>query len=283
MDWSEKMNRAMDYIERNLEGGISYDLIAREACCSTYHLQRMFPYLTGVTLSEYIRLRRLTLAAVDLKTTDQKVIDIALKYGYEAPEAFSRAFKAFHHLTPEKAREKNAAVKSCPRVSFPVIQKGDGKMKYRITQRKAFQIFGVSAEISTDQALAFEQVPRFFRECDENGVTETINRILGRFDDNYTISALYDYTETSFRYMLGNFMPEGLTLPDGFSVLTVPASTWAVFDVPDCDMQAVWPRIHTEWFPSSGYEIAEGPQFEMYYGLAGHENGFGEIWIPVRK
>jgi AraC family transcriptional regulator len=94
---------------------------------------------------------------------------------------------------------------------------------------------------------------------------------------------LYDHTETTFKYMLCNFLPRGLSVPEKFTVLDIPAATWAVFDVPDCDMQSAWRRIWSEWFPASGYESVEGISFEMYYGLASHENGVGEIWIPVRK
>ena len=156
-------------------------------------------------------------------------------------------------------------------------------MKYRITQREAFRVFGVYEGISTNQETAFEQVPQFFRKCDEDLVPDKINSLLGRFNDNHTVSALYDYSENTFKYMLCQFLPKGLSLPDKFTVLEVPAATWAAFDVPDCEIQAMWKRIWTEWFPTSGYESVKSVQFEMYYGLASHENVFGEIWIPVKK
>lgn len=156
-------------------------------------------------------------------------------------------------------------------------------MNYRIEQREAFQVFGVYTEISTSQEQAFKQVPLFFKKCDEDGTTDSINDLLGRFHDNYTISAMYDFSETIFKYMLCNFLPKGLSIPSNFTTLSAPSSTWAIFDVPNCDMQSMWKRIWTEWFPTSEFEAAEGVQFEMYYGLANHQNGFGEIWIPVRK
>lgn len=156
-------------------------------------------------------------------------------------------------------------------------------MKYRITEREAFNVFGVYTTVSNDQEVAFKQVPEFFQKCDDELVPDKINELLGRFNDNHTISALYDHHEDSFKYMLCQFMPKGLVLPDTFTVLNVPAMTWVVFDVPEIEMQAMWRRIFTEWFPNSGYEVVEGPQFEMYYGLASHGNVFGEIWIPVKK
>ena len=283
MDWIDNINAAMEYIEMHLIEDISYDRAAQIACCSTYHFQRMFSYITGVPLSEYIRRRRLTLAAFELQTGGIKVIDTAIKYGYESPEAFSRAFKKLHGIMPVSARDIGVSLKAYPRMTFSITIKGDVEMKYRITQREAFRVFGVYANISTDQETAFEQVPQFFRKCDEDLVPDEINALIGRFHDNHTISALYDHSENTFKYMLCQFLPQGLLVPDKFTVLEVPASTWAVFDVPDCEIQAMWRRIWTEWFPTSGYESAEGIQFEMYYGLASHENTFGEIWIPVKK
>ena len=283
MDWIDNINAAMEYIEMHLIEDISYDRAAQIACCSTYHFQRMFSYITGVPLSEYIRRRRLTLAAFELQTGGIKVIDTAIKYGYESPEAFSRAFKKLHGIMPVSARDIGVSLKAYPKMTFSITIKGDVEMKYRITQREAFRVFGVYANISTDQETAFEQVPQFFRKCDEDLVPDEINALIGRFHDNHTISALYDHSENTFKYMLCQFLPQGLLVPDKFTVLEVPASTWAVFDVPDCEIQAMWRRIWTEWFPTSGYESAEGIQFEMYYGLASHENTFGEIWIPVKK
>lgn len=283
MDWLNRINKVMDYIESNLAGEISYDKAAQIACCSTYHFQRMFSFITEVPLSEYIRRRRLTLAAFELQSSDIKVIDVAFKYGYESPEAFSRAFKNLHGVMPVSARDIGVTLKAFPKMTFSISIKGDTEMNYRIEQREAFDVFGVYTEISTDQEKAFDQVPLFFRRCDEDGTTDAINDLLGRFNDNYTISALYDYSETTCKYMLCNYLPKGLSIPSRFTTLSVPPSTWAIFDVPESEMQSMWKRIFSEWFPTSEYEAIEGIQFEMYYGLAKHKNGFGEIWIPVKK
>ena len=190
MDWLDGINKAMEYIEANLAGEISYDRIAQIACCSTYHFQRMFPYVSGVSLSEYIRRRRLTLAAFELQHGNIKVIDAALKYGYESPEAFSRAFKSLHGVSPVSARNIGVNLKAYPKMTFSISIKGDVQMKYRIKEREAFQVFGVYANISTDMEKAFEQVPQFFKKCDDDLVPNEINALLGRFPDNYTISAV---------------------------------------------------------------------------------------------
>lgn len=218
-----------------------------------------------------------------MQTSDIKVVDVALKYGYESPEAFSRAFKNLHRVMPTSARDTGVALKAFPKITFSISIKGDTEMNYRIEQREAFKVFGAYTEISTDQEKAFNQVPLFFKRCDEDGTTDTINEHLGRFHDDYTISALYDYSETAFKYMICNYLPKDLLIPSKFSILSVPSSTWVIFDVPECEMQSMWKRIWSEWFPTSEFETIDGIQFEMYYGLAKHKNGFGEIWIPVKK
>lgn len=281
MEWLERMNRAMDYIEAKLADEISLEELAKIACCSTYHFQRMFPFITGIPLSEYIRRRRLTMAAFELKTTGAKVIDVALKYGYRSPEAFARAFRQHHGVMPASARDPGVALKAWPRMTFQLSVKGDVEMNYLIEQRGPFELFGVWSEISLNLQEAFGQVARFRKQCDEDGSVDRINGLLGRFGNCALHAALFDHKGETCKYMIGYHLPKGLDVPDGMSRLSVPAQTWAVFPDPQCELPKLWQRIYTEWFPTSGYEQAEGPQFEMYYGMPGYTQG--EIWIPVRK
>lgn len=283
MDWLDRMNSAMEYIETNLADTISFDEIAQRACCSTYHFQRMFPFITGVSLSEYIRRRRLTLAAFELQTTDSRVIDVAMKYGYDSPEAFARAFKNLHGIMPTSARDTGVSLKAYPRMSFHISIKGDVEMNYRIEQRGSFEMFGVYGFINADQKTAFSEVPQFRIKCDDDGSVDLMNDLLGRFGDTMLHAALYDHTKESFKYMVCYHLPKGLEIPERFTKLSVPTLTWAIFPEPQCDMQKLWQRIYSEWFPTSEYEQVEGPSFEMYYGMARHGNVSGEIWIPVKK
>ena len=280
MDWLERMNQAMDYLEAHLADEISYDEAARIACCSTYHFQRMFSFITGVTLSEYIRRRRLTLAAFELQS-GARVIDVALKYGYQSPEAFARAFKSLHGIMPVSARDPGTSLKAYPRMSFHISIRGDLEMNYRIEQRGPFEMFGVHGVVRQNLHEAFKDVLRFRRQCDEDGSVEEINGLLGRFGNCLLHAALFDFTGETFKYMVGYHLPKGMDIPERFTRLSVPALTWAIFPDPQCELQKLWQRIHTEWFPTSGYELVEGPQFEMYYGMPGHTQG--EVWIPVKK
>lgn len=281
MDWLKRMNNAMDYIESNLADTISYDKIAQLACCSTYHFQRMFPFITGINLSEYIRRRRLTLAAFELQTTDIKVLDVAMKYGYESPEAFTRAFKNLHGVMPVSARDMGASLKAYPRITFQISVKGDIEMNYRIEERPAFEMFGVVGEISAEHN-AFVAVPEFRQKCDDDGSVDEMNALLGRFHDTWLHAALYDFTDAGFKYMICYFLPKKLELPKKFTKLNVSALTWAVFTYRfECSMEEFRRRIWSEWFPTSEYEQVEGPEFETYYGQA--NNNFCEVCVPVRK
>ncbi len=281
MDWLNCMNSAMDYIEGNLRGEIHYDKAAQLACCSTYHFQRMFSFITGVPLSEYIRRRRLTLAAFDLQQSKAKVIDVALEFGYESPEAFSRAFKSMHGVSPASARDKGIALKAYPRMSFHISIKGDTEMNYRIEEKEAFEVFGVYGVVSASMEQAFIDVPAFCRKCDDDGSVDRMNAVLGRSHDTCLHAALYDHTDSGFKYMICYNVPKNCEIPEEFTRLQIPELTWAIFQVPDCEMQDMWRRIYSEWFPTSDYEQAPNPSFEMYYGTA--KFAIGEVWIPIKK
>lgn len=281
MDWLNRITNAMNYIESNLAGDISYDKAAQIACCSTYHFQRMFSFITDVPLSEYIRRRRLTMAAFELQTSNIKVIEVALKYGYKSPEAFTRAFKNLHGVMPISAKNKGVSLKAYPRMTFSISIKGDIEMNYRIEQKESFEVFGVYEVISIEMEKAFVEVPKFCIKCDEDGTVDNMNELLGRSHDSMLHAALYDYTETNFKYMICYQVPKGVKIPEKYARLHVPELTWVVFSEPKCEMQNLWKRIYTEWFPTAEYEQVDGPTFEMYYGLA--NNSSGEIWIPVMK
>ncbi|WP_038025674.1 helix-turn-helix transcriptional regulator, partial [Tetragenococcus muriaticus] len=142
MDLLENMNAAIDYVENHLEEEIEYQEIAKIACFSEHHFKRMFSFIAGISLAEYIRRRRLTLAGFDLKETNMRVIDVAIKYGYHSPDSFSRAFQVLHEVTPSLAKNSNVSLKAFPRMSFQITIKGDVEMNYRFVENEAFTIVG---------------------------------------------------------------------------------------------------------------------------------------------
>lgn len=149
MSQLEDLNRAMAYIEEHLDGTVDMDVLARIAVCSKYQLQRMFPYLTGVTLPEYIRRRAMTRAAQDLRATDAKVVDVALRYGYDSPTAFARAFRRVHGASPNDARRPQTKLTLYPRFVFTLSVKGEEPMDYRIIEQGAFRVVGIPSDNGT--------------------------------------------------------------------------------------------------------------------------------------
>ncbi|MUG47723.1 AraC family transcriptional regulator [Paenibacillus woosongensis] len=288
MDWLSRMNSAMEYVETHLSEEIEYEQVARIACCSTYHFQRMFSFITGLPLSEYIRRRRLTLAAFELQQSNAKVIDIALKYGYESPEAFSRAFKKLHGVMPSSARDKGIELKAYPRLSFHISIRGDVEMNYKIEDKQAFDMFGISTVINANKDFLeqpFSEIPKFWTKCVSDGTIDRIRAAAG-LGECQLHGVLYNSQGEKFSYMIGYFLPQS-GLPEGFEQLQIPLQTYAIFSTglyPDgqSGIHDLWRRIWGEWFPSSNYEFANGHEFEMTYDR-GNNMYEMEIWIPVVK
>ncbi len=284
MDWLERLNRAVTYIEDNLEGDIEISEAAKIACCSSFHFQRMFSYIAGVPLSEYIRRRRMTCAALRLQQGEAKVIDLALAYGYDSPTAFSRAFAMIHGLPPSAARQKGALLKAYPRLKFLITIKGDTEMNYRIEHKDAFRIVGVMRHFCTTIEGSFEQVPMFWGEVSSNGVIEKVIET-GNAEPCGVLGVCTCMDGKDFDYYIA--CASNKPVPEGMSDYVVPACDWAVFEcigpMPNA-MQQLQTRIITEWLPVSGYEYADAPDIEVYtQGDMQSSDYRSEVWLPVKK
>lgn len=174
MEWVERLNQSMNYIEEHLTGEIDYGQLGKIACCYAYHFQRMFTYMAGVTLSEYIRRRKMSLAAVDLQDGNEKVIDVAEKYGYHSPTAFNRAFQSVHGVAPSSVRGEGISVKSFPPITFKIAVKGAEEMNYRIETKDAFRIIGVSAPLYKEIENNFTIVPGMWQDAAVNGTIQKL-------------------------------------------------------------------------------------------------------------
>lgn len=297
MEWLERMNRAIDYIEANLTGEIELREVARMACCSSYQFQRMFSFITDVTLAEYIRRRRLTLAALELQRDGtEKVIDVALKYGYESPISFARAFHALHGITPAMARQEGIALKAYPRLSFLITIKGAEAMNYRIETKECFEVFGIEGIFRVDGGGEPPQTPaKLWEQSHANGDVKRLEACAGALPsfvshDLYPVQAVCSYRKTepdTFPYMLCAFKGDGSNT-DGYTSICIPAHTWAIFssephpwDQFGKTIDLLYKRFYTEWLPTSGYEQADGLEFEMN----GEKDGLNyiELWFAVRK
>lgn len=294
MDWLKRMNNAINYIENNLEGKVDYEKAAREAFSSVYSFQRAFSFIVDVTLSEYIRRRKMTLAAFELQNSDIKVVELALKYGYESPEAFTRAFQLLHGVTPTEARNTGVQLKAYPRISFQISIKGVFEMNYRIEKKEAFKVYGIERIFDAVSESISKEVPEFWSELLLNGEYDELAKSSGNYPESdkglCSVNAICDYRKTEgakFPYMLCVLENPKSKIGE-YKVVEVPASTWAIFTTEQYEIEndsgksirALNGRIYSEWLPTSNYEKVDGYDLEMYYG-DGNGKGHCEVWIRV--
>lgn len=288
MDSLKSMNDALQYMEEQLQYEIDFAEVAKRAYCSEYHFKRMFSFLAGIPLSEYVRRRRLTLAAFELQNSDIKVIDVAVKYGYSSPDSFTKAFQQMHGITPSEARKNGHSLKAFPRMSFQLSVKGGSEMNYRIVEKEAFSIVGFKKRVP----LVFEGVNPEIAAMWQSLTPETISELkkLSNIEPSGLISASTNFSErTTENSELDHYIGAATTnkCPENLSELKVASSTWAVFEAvgpfPET-LQNVWGRIYSEWFPSSSYEQTEGPEILWNADKDTTSPTFkSEIWVPVKK
>ncbi|KPL77805.1 AraC family transcriptional regulator [Ornatilinea apprima] len=288
MDSIKAMNEAIRYIEENLTGEIQMKEIARLAICSEYHFQHMFSFLAGISLNEYIRRRRLTLAAFELSQSDLRVLDIAVKYGYSSADAFARAFQAFHGVLPSEARKKGIPLKAFPRLTFQLTITGGIEMNFRIVEKAAFRIVGLQKRVRIQFNGVNAEIAEMWNSLTPDMITQL--KAMSNVEPVGMISASTHFSEGRMQEQgeLDHFI--GVTTdkacPDHFQSLEVSSSTWAVFEAvgpfPET-LQNVWGRIYSEWFPSSNYELAPGPEILWNESKdVSLPNYRSEIWIPVQ-
>jgi AraC family transcriptional regulator len=272
MDWLKGMNDVVEYIEENLTQPIKYESLSRIVGCSVYEFSRIFSFMAGMSVSEYIRRRRLSQAVFDIQNGSGKIIDIALKYCYESPATFTRAFKELHGAPPTSARKTSVPFKTYPAISFVLTIKGVNEMKFRIEKKESFQIMGLSGY---ENGEAVEIKP---------GVCLT--NLWNEFMDNYN-SKLWNggnpsyYTAPFWQIGAYDFKSEDDKVkaiigaeykgkkPDGMTIETIPAATWAVFSINSStgneQYNAAYTRVLTEWFPASQYKRDESaPNLDVY-------------------
>ena len=289
MDWITGIQRALDYSEAHLTGEVDYEEAAREACSSAFHFQRMFTMLCGFTLGDYIRMRRLALAAEDLMRTDDKVIDIAYRYGYDTPESFSRAFTRFHGVTPTQARH-GGSVKSFSRLSVKLILSGGTTMDYRIEKKDAFKLICKKKQVTKPQGdTATADISAFWNEVGTDGTMDKICRY-GKFDTYHGVLGVCfsdEMAHSGFPYGIGAEY-SGVPMTDkGLDIVEIPTYTYAVFTcrgkMPDA-FKETYKRICTEFFPQSNYEYGQGVELEVYPSADTQNPDYTcEIWIAVKE
>lgn len=290
MNWVHRMNEAISYIEDHLTDEISHERISKIAGCSIYNFQRMFSYIADKPLSEYIRNRRLTLAAFDILNSTERIIDISLKYGYESQDAFSRAFRNYHGVLPSTVRNETVQLKSCPKLSFQMTIKGENHMNYKIEQFPAFKVAGIANQINTSEA--FEIIPQIWGNAWKNGTMDRFFKLFEKVD--YRPAGVLGISEggqwgnsEEMNYIVAvtNHVDlptcNHVSPPEGMEEFSYPGSTWVIFEangeLPDA-VQKVYKQFYTEWLPNSGYQLANLPVIESYM-----PENHQEVWIAIVK
>lgn len=284
MEWLKKLGAAIDYIEDNLDREISYDEAARIACCSPYYFQRIFSYVSGVSLSEYIRRRKMTQAAFELQRTGSKVMDIALKYGYSSPTSFNRAFQTVHGITPTQAKAMGSVLQAYPSIQFRVEITGGSAMAYHIVEKQPLRIVGIRIPIVCDMEDNLRIVPDFWKSTLQGNQFSEICRLSDREPNGILGISVYENPEEIY-YYIG--VATNAAVPSGMYEYEIPAATWVVFENDGHfkeDVQGVFRRFYMEWLPFSGYKYAELPDIEVYPIGDGHPaHGHSEVWIAISR
>ncbi len=283
MDWIKIIENALRYIEENLSGELTVGRIAEKVNISPFYFQKGFSMLCGYSVGEYIRMRRLSVAGSELVTSDNKVIDLALKYGYDSPDSFTKAFTRFHGSTPTDVRRKGALLKSFAPLHIKIILDGGNTMEYRVEEKPAFRVMGVSKIFSYETANA--DIPQYWDEIHVQAAVKPVEGMYGICFDE-------EMGGNRFRYMIADDLEEGEAEEKNLETYEVPRHTWAIFPCRGAmplSIQEVNRRIFSEWLPAGNYEIAEGYNIEYYSDSAEFKDGtqdpdyYAEVWIPVRE
>ena len=295
MEWISAIQKAIDYIEAHILEEINYSDVAREVYISSYEFHRAFSFLTGMTANAYIRNRRLSLAAREIIENDAKITDIALKYGYETPESFTKAFTRFHGVAPRFARDASARLVLFNPLTVKIILEGGKSMEYRISEGKAQKFIAIarsfSNEIINDDNN--HDIPDFWDECGKKGLIDALLDLRGDGKrDLYGLCTPTKAGEDFFEYGIGVLVDEDTKDFDlekmqkrGYRLWKVNPTTYAVFDCMGEDGDCIsdtWARFYKEFLPQMGYEAESETDFEIYpqNGKAGL---FCELWIPIKK
>lgn len=284
MEWLKNLSSAIEYMEENLDKEISYEEAARIACCSTFYFQRIFSYVAGISLSDYIRRRKMTQAAFELQRTDQKVLDVALKYGYTSPTSFNRAFQNVHGITPAAAKHTGCILNAYPAVRFSVAVTGGDAMPYHIEQKEEMRIVGIRTPLDTDMDVNHGKIPVFWKKTLQSEQFYEICELSNQIPYGILGVSVFRNPQEFYYYIAAS---TDSAVPDGMYECIIPASTWVIFENDGHfkeDVQRIFRRFYTEWLPFSGYEYAGLPDIEVYQVQEGSPaGGHSEVWIAIKE
>lgn len=264
MDIAGGIRKALAYIEANLDGELSVEEIASKAYLSAYHFQRVFAAMCGHTVGEYVRARRLSLAAIELKSGGAKVIDVAMKYGYSSPDGFARAFAKFHGVLPS-AVDASAELRYFEPLDPAKLLKGESDMEFRIVHKAAFTVVGMKRRFSSE--TSYQEIPAWWDEV----MADEKRPIAGEF------GVCLDLDGVIFDYLIADSYRQGI--PEGCEKVSFEEGDWAVFPCRMSTLQDTNTRMWSEWLPSQReYRLRANCNIEMY-----SPSDRCELWLPVEK
>ena len=272
--WIEGFQESIDYIEENLSEALDIEKVAGKAALSPFYYQRIFGALCGMTVGDYVRARRMTLAAQRLTGTEEKVIDVALAYGYDSPDSFAKAFSRFHGITPSQAREPGANLRSLAPMHIKLSMEGGNMLEYSIVEKAPFTIVGLKRQFNSD--TSYQEIPRFWEEWMQQGEKRPI---MGTF------GVCIDTVGKNFDYWIADLYFPWEEIPEGCETRVIPRSLWAQFPCTLKTQQDVNTKIWSEWLPAlKGYQLAGDFDVEVYLPA---KDSSGEmqiaIWVPLKK
>ena len=272
--WIEGLQASIDFIEQHLDEPLDIEEIAGKAALSPFYFQRIFGAMCGLTVGDYIRARRMTLAAQELIRSEAKVIDVAVKYGYDSPDSFTKAFQRFHGITPSQAREPGAPLRALAPLHIKVSLEGGSMMDYRIVEKAPFTVVGVKRPFNSD--TSYQEILKFWDEWMAQGEKRSIMGTFGVCVGN---------GGKDFDYWIADLYFPWEEIPAGCETKVIPGSLWAQFPCTIRTLQDTNTKIWSEWLPSlQGYELAGDYDIEVYLPP---EEGSGDmkvyIWVPLKK
>ncbi len=273
--WIDGFQKSIEYIEENLSGTLDIEDIAAEAALSSFYYQRIFGAMCGMTVGEYIRARRMTLAAQELACSERKVIDIAVKYGYDSPDSFAKAFQRFHGISPAQARGTGVNLRSFAPLHIKITLEGGNMLDYNIVEKAPFTVIGIKKRFNTE--TNYKEVPEFWNEWMSD--TKGLKGMFG-------IST--DMDGRNFYYWIADLYMPWDEIPEDCEVFQIPGGLWAQFQcrgpLPE-SLQKVNTQIWSEWLPAlQGYELAGNYSLELYLPPAEDPaDTVSYIWIPLKK
>lgn len=274
MNYINELQKAIDYIEDNLENNINFEIVAKEVGMSAFYFHRIFSSVIGISPTAYIRNRRLTVAAQEISKNNENILDIALKYGFESHEAFSRAFKNFHGGVPKMAKTDGNEFKNFSKANLDIEVNANNILSYRIESKDIIKISAFFRKFNIENK---DEIPKYWKELKES---RTLEKISNNYKKDLLGICIGTQSDFEYKYGIGIEQTEDVETNIEMETIEIPKSAWVVFKCKGQDeknINELWTRIYKEFFITSSYKQCMDIDFELY------DDENTEIWIPISK